>query len=153
MADPADRAAHVYGPRSAGRRRNLRQKLNRIAGGSMEQALWELARPSHAPGAALRAAGGRVCAERVACGLPGRLPPLLLGVTAKGMHVPGGRMSVFQTSPLYLCLSRSVGWVVWAFLWRRAGWERQEEVGRVSMWRTGPLVPERGRRRKAEQTV
>ncbi|XP_065524561.1 uncharacterized protein LOC136008770 [Lathamus discolor] len=39
MADPADRAAHVDGPHSAGRRRNRRQKLNRIAGGSMERGL------------------------------------------------------------------------------------------------------------------
>lgn len=37
--------------------------------------------------------------------------------------------------------------------WRRAGWERQEEVSRVSTRRTGQLDPEGGRTSKAERTV
>lgn len=136
MADPADRAAHVYGPRSAGRRRNLRQKPNRIAGGSMDRGC------GSSPGASGRWAG---CAEGAARRLRRSPSHLLVDVTASGAFLERG-------GPCPPCCPSAAGRAAWGCFKEASRVGEAGRVNRISPWRTGQLVPERERRRRAERS-
>lgn len=123
-AAPRPRRARVCAPRSAGGGcANPRQKPNRIAGGSTER------------GPPTLSARGRDSQGR---GDGGDSPLPCRSASAVPVQLPACGTWLFTRG---------------FASWRRAGWERQEEVSRVCTWGTGQLDPEGGRTSKAEQTA
>lgn len=124
MAERADRAAQVDGPRSAGGRRNLKQKPNRIAGGSMDRGLRELAGPSGGRGERYGRRGGGTRGKGCASArcVPQR--------EAAG-RFPSKAAPSAPCSPV-----RRGGWV-------SNGGERQREVREISPGKLGQFVPDR----------